>query len=185
MKVEKWFTPEEIIGSLEAFNDKLSIEKFNPLKDFGVFLKAFVEIYNTLIQGDDEEDDDLMGFALAIQDDLDEKGEATYYFSVKGGEKLVMKAEKEEFGLGTWSGEFKSSPDDPSILIELSAESAKELLLGNTDLEIMVKEDMISIDGSASFLDVVELWFDDFFGLLLGGDIDDGDYDDYEEVDDD
>ncbi len=181
MNVTKWFTPQEIINTLEKFAEKLEKDTINPLKDFNVFLKAFVEIYNSLIQGEEEEDENLKGFALAIQDDLDEKGESTFYFSVKGGEKLVMVAEKDEFKLGIWSGEYKEdSKKEQSLYMELSPQAAKELLTGNTDLEIMVQDGDITLGGTATLLELLELWFDDFYGLLEGAPADNE-----EEIDDD
>jgi hypothetical protein len=169
MNVTKWFTPQEIINNLEKFGEILEKNNVNPTKDLSVFLKAFVEIYNSLIQGEEEEDENLKGFALAIQDDLDEKGESTFYFSVRGGEKIVMVAEKAEFKLGVWSGEYKEDKKEQSLFVEFNAKAAKELLLGNTDLEIMVQEGDINLGGTATLLELLELWFDDFFGLLEGG----------------
>lgn len=185
MNVTKWFTPQEIINNLEKFGEKLENNSINPLKDFNVFLKAFVEIYNSLIQGDEEEDENLKGFALAIQDDLDEKGESTFYFSVKGGEKLVMVAEKAEFKLGIWNGEYKEDKKEQSLFIEFNAQAAKELLTGNTDLEIMVQDGDITLGGTATLLELLELWFDDFYGLLEGGAPaeDEEDIDDDEDID--
>ncbi len=88
---------------------------------------------------------------------------------MRGGEKIVMVAEKAEFKLGVWSGEYKEDKKEQSLFVEFNAKAAKELLLGNTDLEIMVQEGDINLGGTATLLELLELWFDDFFGLLEGG----------------
>ena len=168
MNVTKWFTHQEIINNLERFAEKLEKDTINPLKDFSVFLKAFVEVYNTLVQGEQEEDENLKGFAYAIQDDLDEKGESTFYFSVQGGEKLVMVAEKGEFKLGIWSDEYKESKNEQSLFVEFVSQAAKDLLTGNTDLNNMAQDGLITLGGTATLLELLELWFDDFYGLLEG-----------------
>lgn len=166
MPVTKWFTKDELKGSIEEYVKKFDEKSLDGSKDALLFYKAMSEATLLSYQSDDEDKQEL---SEIIQDDVEEYGSLCYWTEIRGNpEKIVMVLNTpEDSKLGIWEGDYEPDPSvKQNVYMEMTPDCSKKIIYGNpnTDAEFFAGD--LTVKGPLKLATKPRGWIEAFFEFI-------------------
>ncbi|MHA1820224.1 MAG: hypothetical protein ACTSU2_11820 [Promethearchaeota archaeon] len=162
----KWFSEDEVKGSLDEFVKKFDAKSLDGAKDSVLFYKAMGEAMALSAESDDEDKQEL---AEIISDDIEEYGSLAYFTQVRGhpDQNVVMLLTEDEKKMGTWSGEYEPLPDaKQNVFMEMTPECSAKIMYGNpnTDAEFFAGD--LTVKGPIKLATKPRDWIEAFYEFI-------------------
>ncbi|MHA1340236.1 MAG: SCP2 sterol-binding domain-containing protein [Promethearchaeota archaeon] len=165
MKITKWFSEDEIKGSIEKWLKKFDSDSLDGAKDALLYYMALGEAIALSKESDDEDKQEL---AEIIEDDIEEYESLAYFIEVRGHpEKIVMTMKEDEMKIGLWEGEYEPLPDyKQNVYMEMTPECSLKILKGdpNTDAEFFAGD--LTVKGPLKLATKPRDWIAAFFDFV-------------------
>jgi len=165
MKIVKWFTEDEVKGSLDQFVKKFDEGSLDGSKDFVLFQKALAEATVLSKMSDDEDKKEL---SEIIDDDVEEYESLAYFMEIRGNpEKVVTVMKADESKIGLWEGDYEPLPDcKQNVYMEMTPACGLKIMNGNpnTDAEFFAGD--LTVKGPLKLATKPRDWIAAFFDYI-------------------
>jgi hypothetical protein len=164
--VIKWFTPDQIKGSVPAYLKKFDSKSVNGSKDTLLFYKALSE---AMMLSEKSTDDDKKEYAEIINDDVEEYGSLAYFISVRGApdQSTIMVMKPGEKKLGTWTGTFEPLADcKQNVYMDMTPQCSEKICYGNPNTDAEFFSGALTVKGPLKLATKPRSWIGAFFEFL-------------------
>lgn len=166
MKVIKWFTEDDLKGSMDAWLKKFDDKSIDGTKDTVLFYKALSEGIPVSENNDDE---DKQEYAEIINDDIEEYTSLAYFVEVRGcpDQKTIMILKEDEKKLGLWEGDYEPLPDiKQNVYMEMTPKCSEKIIYGNPNTDAEFFSGDLTVKGPLKLATKPRDWVGAFFELV-------------------